>query len=46
MVFKKRSCDPSVSARQWVPELCKLVDARHPVDLQHPVVTVMVEVSL
>ena len=44
VVFKKRSTSPDVTAREWVPALAKLVDARHPVDLENPEVSVLVEV--
>eukprot|EP01052_Picozoa_sp_SAG31_P025979 SAG31_NODE_2319_length_5944_cov_9.686056_1_plen_156_part_00 len=30
IVFKKRATSPEVTAREWVPALAGLVDARHP----------------
>ena len=45
LVFKKRSCDPSITAREWIPALAALVDARHPVDLKGGAeISVLVEV--
>ena len=44
IVFKKRSCDPSVTRTEWIPALALLVDPRHPVDLKDPEVSVLVEV--
>ena len=44
IVFKKRATDPAVLSKEWTITLAALVDARHPVDLKNPEVSVLVDV--